>query len=557
MRKVLITLIVIISLILAAMIGFIVFETTHVFVDGVPYFKFAQSLDLREKDVTETHYLRVQNQLPGTEILWNVPFQDGMLSNDSTEITVTDLTAEDVRMLSTYFPKLQAIHAEDCGEYALLSELVYKMPDCQVLYRINLGGSSADPKASELTLESGKYDFDTMMDNLVYLSQLKSLHLPETSLTVAQMEELTAAYPDVAVNCTVEILGREYDTNTTVLDLSSMTSSDVEKVAEKLGMLPALSEVQLMNTTSGSHLTLEDVKTLSDAAPDVLFRYSFDFYGISVSTTDEEVVIKGITVDDSNFEQKLRQTLSVLKNCKRFVLDCRGQYDKLWNHIDNETMAELREEYRGRTKVVWRVFFGAGGSSLTDAEVMRAVYGLVDDNSSALQYLEDCRYMDIGHNDFLDYCDFVSGMTSLEAVIISGAPIKSLEPFANCKNLKFLEIVECHYIPDLEPLRECTQLEMLNISHSSISDLSPLEGIKLTHLNTIGNDVPDEQIDAFIEANPDCWTVTEGNHYGIGWRYDRDGIALLDWYAKLDAEYHYISQRNIPNNIGWYLPDEE
>ena len=124
MRKVLITLIVIISLILAAMIGFIVFETTHVFVDGVPYFKFAQLLDLREKDVTETHYLRVQNQLPGTEILWNVPFQDGMLSNDSTEITVTDLTAEDVRMLSTYFPKLQAIHAEDCGEYALLSELV-------------------------------------------------------------------------------------------------------------------------------------------------------------------------------------------------------------------------------------------------------------------------------------------------------------------------------------------------------------------------------------------------------------------------------------------------
>lgn len=557
MRKVLITLIVIISLILAAMIGFIVFETTHVFVDGVPYFKFAETLDLREKEVTETHFLRVQNQLPGAEILWNVPFQGKLLSNDSAEVTITDLTGEDVRVLSTYFPELQTVHAENCEEYALLSELVYKLPECRVAYQVKLGTASADPKAAELTLEAGSYDFDTMMENLVFLSQLKGLHLPETSLTVAQMEELTAAYPDVTVNCTVEILGKEYDTNTTVLDLSSMTSSDVEAVTEKLGMLPALSEVQLMNTTSGSNLTLEDVKTLSDAAPNVLFRYSFDFYGIPVSTTDEEVIIKGITVEDDNFKEKLHQALSILKNCKRFVLDARGQYDKLWKHIDNETMAQYREEFRGRTKVVWRVFFGDGGSSLTDAEVMRAVYGLVDDNSSALQYLEDCRYMDIGHNDFLDYCDFVSGMTSLEAVIISGAPIKSLEPFANCKNLKFLEIVECHYIPDLEPLRECTQLEMLNISHSSISDLSPLEGIKLTHLNTIGNDVPDEQIEAFIEANPDCWTVTKGNHYGVGWRYDRDERTLLEWYAKLDAEYHYISQRNIPNNIGWYLPDEE
>ena len=551
MRKVLITLIVIISLILAAMIGFIVYDTTHVFVDGEAYFKFADSLDLREEDITESHYLKVKKQLPGCEILWNVPLMGG-ISSDSAEIAVKTLTEEDVRLLSTYFPLLETIHAETCGEYALLSELVYKLPNCTVSYQVDMGGASVAPKASEATLEAGTYDFDTMMANMVFLSQLKSLHLPETDLSSQQLEELAAAYPDVAMSCTVEILGREYDTTTTVLDLSAMTSSDVEAVAEKLTMLPALSEVQLMNTTDGSHLTLEDVKTLSDAAPDVLFRYSFDFYGVTISTTDEEVVVKGITADE-NIKEKLTQTLSVLKNCKRFVLDCKGQYDKLWNYIDNAALAELRDEFRDQTKLVWRVYFGEGGSCLTDVEVIRAVYGLVDDNSAALRYLEDCRYMDIGHNEFLDYADFVSGMVSLEAVIISGAPIKSLEPFANCKNLKFLEMVECHYIPDLEPLRECTELEMLNISHTDIADLSPLEGMTLTHLNTINNKVSEEDIQAFIEANPDCWTVIEGNHYGIGWRYDRDGIALLEWYGKLDAEYHYISQQNVPNNVGWYL----
>ena len=52
---------------------------------------------------------------------------------------------------------------------------------------------------------------------------------------------------------------------------------------------------------------------------------------------------------------------------------------------------------------------------------------------------------------------------------------------------------------------------------------------------------------------PSCWVVNKGNHYGEGWRYNTDGT-LLPWYAKLDAEYHYISQQNIPNNSGWYLP---
>lgn len=552
MRKVLITAIVIVSLILAALVGMIWYQSTHIFVEDEAYPKFADSLDLREEDITESHYLQVKAQLPACRILWNVPFQNTRYSSDTAEITVTELTEEDVRILTTYFPSLKKVNAEACADYALLSTLVYKLPDCEVSYRVDMGGSGVEPRAAEATLEAGQYDFDTMLENLVYLSQLKSLHLPKTDLTTAQLEELSQAYPDIAVTCTVEILGKEYDTQTTVLDLSAMTSADVEEACEKLGMLTSLSEVQLMSTSSGSQLTLEDVKALNDAAPDVLFHYSFDFYGVTLSTTDEEVSVKGITVTDDDLEKNLRLALDVMENCSRFVLEARGQYDKIWEKISNETLAQIREDYRDKTKLVWRVYFGAGGSCLTDVEVIRAVYGLVDDNSSALRYLEDCRYMDIGHNEFLDYADFVSGMTSLEAVIISGAPIKSLEPFANCKNLKFLEMVECHYIPDLEPLRECTQLEMLNISNTAISDLSPLDELKLTHLNTINNSVSEEDINAFIEKNPDCWTVTTGNHYGTGWRYAEDGT-LLEWYAKLDAEYHYISQQNIPNNVGWYL----
>jgi len=559
MRKVLITVIVILSLLLAGLMGAIWYVSSHVFVDGEAYAKYENPLDLRDETVSESHYLAVKSQLPDTEILWNVPFQGGSVSSDASQISISSLSEEDIRILAAYFPGLKRIDAAACQDYAGLAQLAMLLPDCELVYQVDLGGTMAAPGAAELTLEPGSFDYDILMANLTYLPGLETLSLPRTDLSMEQQNALKEAYPELQVRCTVDILGTEYDMQTTVLDLSSMLSQDVETVSEKLALLPALSEVQLMNGTSGSRLTLQDVQKLSLAAPDVVFHYSFDFYGVTVSTLDEEVILKKLNVSqmpEGGIAGEVRALLDVMSNCRRIVVEGLSQYDKIWQKISNEELAQLREEYRDKTDVVWRVYFGANGSSLTDAEVLRAVYGLTDDNCSAMQYLEKVRYMDIGHNEFLDYCDFVSGMVSLEAVIVSGAPIKSLEPFASCKNLKFLEMANCQYIPDLAPLKECTQLEMLNISYTKIADISPLEELNLTHLNTIHNDVTEEDIQAYTEAHPDCWVVTKGNHYGVGWRYDEDEKTLLPWYAKLDAEYHYISQQNIPNNIGWYLPDE-
>ena len=556
MRKVLISAIVILSLLLAAMLGFIWYQGTHFFVEDTAYAKYAKELDLRGEDISEGHYLAVRDQLPNCSIFWDVPFQGTKYANDTTRLTLNSLTEEDIRVLEAYFPTLQQIDASGCREYVLLAELAQRLPYCKVIYRIDLGGTAAEPDARELTLPEGSFDYDLLMTNLVHLPELEALHFPKTGLTNEQQQELTQTYPELAVSCTVEVLGKEYDVQTTVLDLSAMTSGDVEAVAAKLGMLPSLTEVQLMPPSGESSLTLQDVSALKQSAPEVVFHYSFGFYGLTISTSDEEVLLKNLKLEGENFKQDLGLLLEVMEDCKRVVVDAIGPYDKIWKQVSNEELAQLREEYRDKTKLVWRIYFGDGGSCLTDVEVLRAVYGLVDDNSSALQYLEDLRYMDIGHNDMLDYADFVSGMKSLEAVIISGAPIKSLEPFAACKNLKFLEMANCGYVPDLEPLKECTQLEMLNISFTKISDLSALDELNLTHLNSISNEVSEEDLEAYMEAHPDCWTVIEGNHYGVGWRYAEDNT-LLDWYAKLDEQYHYISQKNIPNNSGWYLPEEE
>lgn len=560
MRKVLISVIVVLALVLAALTGFIWYQAGHIFVDGAAYAKDADVLDLRGQSISEAHYLTVQQALPDCEVIWDVPFQGGKVSSDVQQLTITRVESEDIRMLKAYFPKLQTVDASGCTDYPMLALLARELKDCQVSYQVDLGGTSADPNLDAMVLEQGSYTFETLLENLQYLPRLRTLHFPTSDLSGQEQDLLKKAYPQLEVTSTVEILGKEYDSVTAKLDLSAMKSADVESVAAKLALLPNLETVELMGS-SGSYLLLTDVQKLKNAAPEVSFHYSCDFYGVTVSTTDTEVTLKNLSIKampETGIAGEIRAMLDIMDNCQRIVVEGLSQYDKIWTRISSAELAEIREEYRDKTSVVWRVFFGENGSSLTDAEVIRAVYGVTDDNSKDLIYCENVRYLDLGHNEFLDYMDFLSGMTDLEVAILSGAPLRDLSPIAACKNLKFLEIANCQYIPNIDALKECTQLEMLNISFTTFEDLSPIMDLNLTHLTSVRNKFvskgePEEALQSFIDAHPDCWTVYEGEQpYGVGWRYDKDD-KHLPWYAKMVTAFHYP---NAYNNIGWYLPDD-
>ena len=193
-------------------------------------------------------------------------------------------------------------------------------------------------------------------------------------------------------------------------------------------------------------------------------------------------------------------------------------------------------------------------------EVIRSTYDLLDDNCENLKYCEDVRFMDIGHNEWLDAVSFVAYMPKLEGIIVSGAPIKDLTPFENCKNLKFLEIAFCEYIEDLTPLAGCESLQMLNMSNTHALDLSPLDDLPLTHLvartNPSGNSrISQEEQDRFIAQHPDCWSSFKGAQpYGVGWRYGEDELTPLPYYAMLRRVFRYDASV-IPNNVGWYLEE--
>ena len=544
MKKLLVVLVVVLVLLVgatAAVGGYAWYYSTHFFVEDAAYKLGAEELDLRGQEISEAHYAQVRSQLPNAEILWDVPFQGGRVSSDAAELTVNTLTESDLEQLR-YFPSLKTVHAQGCRDYELLNRLASSRPDLTVEYSVDLGGVTVAPGETALTLEDGSYDYELLLENARYLEQLTSVALPKTSLSAEQLQSFREAYPAVAVDYTLTFRGQEMEPDITNLDLSDLTPGEVSQVAKELAGFPNLQYVELMNGEGKSDLSLLDVKTLQDAAPNATFHYSYTFYKTTVSTTDTEIQFrsKNINIDD---EEELRQLLDILKGCKRIV------FEYCWK-LPNDMMAQIREDYRDRMDVVWGVSFSDGGYALTDVEVLRIVYDLTDKNSVNLKYLENVRYIDMGHNETLFNVDFVAYMPKLEAMIISGAPIKSLEPFRNCKELKFLELSNCMYIEDLSPLAECTELEMLNISYTSVTDLTPIDDLKLTHLMASHNKLEEEEEQRYMELHPDCLVTLEGNEYGVGWRYvDSKNSEKTQWYARLWDVFGYP---NANNQTGWY-----
>ena len=255
MKKVLVALLVLCLLGGCAAGGFWWYRHTHVFIDDAVYAVDAETLDLRGQDVSFDHYLAVRQALPDCQVVWDVPFQGGRVSSDSESLTITTLTEQDIRLLG-YFPKLRRIDAMACTDYALLEELQSAWPELEVSYLVDLGGVKAAPDVTELTLEEGAYDYDTLMLNLVHLPQVKTITLPNTTLALEQIQEIGLLYGGVRVAYTVSFRGEETDPGVTELNLSDLTSGEVDQVASELAFFPNLEAVELMDADGNSSLYL-------------------------------------------------------------------------------------------------------------------------------------------------------------------------------------------------------------------------------------------------------------------------------------------------------------
>ena len=533
--------------------------TTYRVVDLKLYRKDAEALDLRGQEISAAHYDKLTEKLAGIPIRWDVPFQGSILADDTAEITVTELTAEDARILAEYLPKLRTVDAVECTDYENLRDLKQKRPDMQVNYRVPLNGRNYAGSALRLTL-SGITEAELQL--LQYLPILKMVTV--TGGEPGTLAKLRDYCGERDISFHMQIGGEILSENAVVAAIEGITN-------EELGLLqlmPKLKTLHLVEPEADAERVIALAETLPGAAvsweksvlgktfsqdaveidlTDIIslgegekpgdktaYQYGLDF---PVQGTQEEVataikISKYHPLPDKSDET--RELIAEVEAAMAYFPDAE-QVVMLGSILHNVHMSDFREAHREDYKVVWSVQCG-NVLTRTDAKffmpVKYHVYYLSDLEAYNLRYLEEAVAVDIGHMNVSDI-SFVEYMPDLEYLILAHTSIQYIEPIRSCKKLKFLE-VDWTGIRDLSPLEDCTSLEDLNVGNTSV-DLTPLK--KLTWLKNLWATFRSASVYPISQALPNTKVVSSGNAtVASGWR------DLPNYYAMRDQlKMYYMS----------------
>jgi len=404
-----------------------------------------------------------------------------------------------------------------------------------VSYTVTITGGAADLKLTEqsttVTLQS-IHQLNSLIDQSEYLQHLTKLSFGELIPQAEDIYRLQQAFPTAEIGfAQVWALDHLYPYDTTWVDFSHLTDNNFERAVQALDVLTAVETVYLSAGSDVSNVSLDNAFGLFSLRPDLQYQYTVELFGQTLSTDMEQVEYFKVKIGDEGLTE-FRKLLPLMYNLTYFKLD--------WCDTTNEAMAQLRDDFAPQgVKVVWRVFFDHF-NCLTDTLKIWATYTVSTRESKVLKYCTDVRYLDLGHNS-LASVEFCSYMPDLEVLIIAICNnLDSIEPLRNCTKLEFLEVFTTK-VTDLSPLENLTNLQYLNISNIPCRDITPLYGLpNLKKLNSTMNSIPSSQIKKFRELHPDCDAtfLYGGDPTDFGWRYDRYGEET-ERYALLRRQIGY------------------
>lgn len=220
------------------------YQNSHIFVEDAVYEKDLTFLDLRGTGVSLEHYEAVRQQLESCEIRYDLPFQGSFYADDTTELTITSLTDEEVELLD-YLPGLTVVHAEGCRDYEQLRALQERRPDCKVTYTVSLFGREYAQDTKELSFGSETLDMEELSAALVNLRQMKRIHFDQPTVAPQDLVALMETYPDISITWEKDAFGATYSSDVTELDLTGMIFASLEEVEQGTAYFPALEKVIL------------------------------------------------------------------------------------------------------------------------------------------------------------------------------------------------------------------------------------------------------------------------------------------------------------------------
>ena len=201
-----------------------------------------------------------------------------------------------------------------------------KAPNSEILWRIPFQGKTYDQDTDVLYVTSLT---DEDVATLDYFTRLKTVEAQECT-DYPQLAALTARRPEVTVEYTVTIDGREYPQDTAVVSISGITEEEINL----LTYLPELTAV-----TAVGCRTPEQMTRLRDFCQEKGISFALRFGTKTYPDTVQELDVTGVT----DGELELLQLLPELK-----TLHLKNP------EADPETVAQLRSTYP-KADISWEV----------------------------------------------------------------------------------------------------------------------------------------------------------------------------------------------------------
>lgn len=455
-----------------------------------------EDLDVRGTGLTLPQYRQLSGMLPGCRIQWDVPFQGDLLPQSTRELTLTSLSMEEVETL-TCLENLTQVDARECGDYEALAALSRAMPQCQVAYRVPIGGNAGDSLEETLHIQSS--DLSSLREALPLLPGVKKVVISGSLPENGEILSLESDFPEVLLTWRLGERALPLGQGVEYLDLRG----EALTLAQARGLLTSCPDLRRGDLTDCG-LTTEEMLALCEEFPHCTFTWNITFGDRVYPSDAEEIDLTGLPLEDTRWLEARVQYMPRLK--KVLLIDC---------GLESETLEELNQRYE-TIQFVWTVTLGPI-TLRTDAEFFAPVVTGDHVNQSqveALKYCHDLVAIDLGHMPVTD-CSWAAGMPKLKYLILAETGVRDLTPLASCGELVFLELF-LSPARDYSPLLACKKLEDLNLCYCRGSAESVRQMTWLKRLWWDGNET---QTRGLAKALPDTQcNFTSGSSTGGTWR---------------------------------------
>lgn len=413
---------------------------------GILLPRYAKTLDLTDRELTESEYESIQAAVPECRVTWSVPLTEKRVSSDTGSLSLEDLRQEDARRLD-YFPELTELEVVDPSDYSLLEEFARAHPECRVRYAVTIGDRAWDHTCQAVSVADPEPE--ALAQALGHMPQVTEVtlsgNLPEAEALLA----LRSSFPNISFHWTVTLGDQTYseDTQTLVYEGKPCPEADILRI---VSLLPDLTRADV----SGCGFSDETMFSLCQAFPQVIFPWQVPIGDSLFPWDTKELDISGIPFDSA---QQVEALIPCFPYLERVVMCHCG--------LDDETMDGLNQKYEN-IRFVWsvkikNVYIRTDTTYFYPFKCYRSMV-VNDEDIYPLRYCTDIVAIDVGHMGLVTNCEWVRFMPNLQYLVIVETAITDISPLATCKNLVFLEIFTTA-ITDYTPLLECTALEDLNL----------------------------------------------------------------------------------------------